>query len=99
MAEDWESPEWTPNLSKLNSPDRTIQLGELKILLCHRLMYAHGTETVALSKELDRVSVLLASITPEANDGVEDARQGYQSKAGGTGATRGHLSAVRGDGG
>lgn len=99
MAEDSESGDWTPDLSNLNSTDRTVQLTELRRVLSHRLAMSSGTETVALSKELDRVSVLLASITPEAKDGVEDARQGYNAKVGGAGTTRGHLSAVRDDGG
>lgn len=99
MAIDKESPLWTPDPSKLNSEDRTVQLTELRETIVNRLLYADARETVALSRELDRVSVMLAAIMGDEGDEVERARKGYQSQAGSAGTTRGHLSAVRDDSG
>ncbi len=94
MGIDSESPEWTPDLSKLNSPDKTVQLTELKLTLVHRMAYADPRETVALSKELTRVSDMLAALKVDSGDEVERARQSYQSKTGSAVTPGRHLSAV-----
>jgi hypothetical protein len=99
MGIDLDSGEWTPDLSKLNSEDRTVQLTELRQTLAERLLHADARETVALSRELDRVSVMLAAIKGDEGDEVERARQGYAAAAGGAGTPRRHLSAVRDDSG
>src|SRR3982750_1462981 len=99
MDIDSESAEWTPNPSKLNSAGRTCQLTELKLTLANRLVHADPRETVVLSKELTRVSDMLAAISGGEGDEVERARQSYQSKAGSAGAADRHLSLVPHDGG
>ena len=94
MGIEWEDPDWTPDPSKLNSPDRTEALTELSVTLSRRMVHADARETVALSRELTRVHALLDALKQDDGDEVERARKNYQSKARGSGTSRSHLSAV-----
>ena len=98
-AFDPENTEWTVDVSKLDTPDRRVQLEHLRATLAARMQYADPRETVALSKELTRIGDMIAALPDVKGDGIDHARASYQAAVGGSGAPDRHLSVVREDGG